>query len=64
MIKFLKGKLIKSVTKEEEIKKWWKYRDSSLSYSLKNIVKSEKAPHIIEGAGVPVDKLNQTLNFL
>ena len=64
LIKFLKGKLIKLATKEDEIKKWWKYRDSSLSFSLKNILKSEKAPHIIEDAGVPVNKLSQLIQLI
>jgi len=59
--KYLKGKLIKIASSNEEIKKWWKYRDASLSYSLRNISKEEKSPHIIEDAAVPIKNLNKLL---
>ena len=62
--KMLNGVLIKSTTKETEIKKWWKYRDSSLSYSLRNILKAEKAPHIIEDAAVPIEKLYKLISLV
>lgn len=60
----LNGKLLKSTFEEKEIKKWWKYRDSSLSYSLKNILKAEKAPHIIEDAAVPIKNLNKLISLI
>ena len=62
--KILKGILIKNIQNESEIKKWWKFRDSSLSYSLRNILKAEKAPHIIEDATVPIEKLNKLMRLI
>ncbi len=51
------GKIVKKITVEKEIEKWWKYRDLALSYSLKSIKKEDQNPHIIEDAAVPLEKL-------
>jgi len=53
------GKIIKKITTEKEIEKWWKYRDLALSYSLKSIKKENRVPHIIEDATVPLEKLGK-----
>ncbi len=57
--KFTTGKIVKKITTEKEIEKWWKYRDLALSYSLKSIKKEDQNPHIIEDAAVPLEKLGK-----
>ena len=52
-----KGEIIKEIKKEKEIHQWWRYRDSSLHYSLKSIKKEQRIPHVIEDAAVPLEKL-------
>ena len=52
-----KGEIVKKIEKEEEIFQWWRYRDSSLHYSLKSIKKEHQIPHVIEDAAVPLEKL-------
>ena len=52
-----KGAIIKEIKKEKEISQWWRYRDSSLHYSLKSIKKEQQIPHVIEDAAVPLEKL-------
>ncbi|MDH3611125.1 MAG: FAD-binding oxidoreductase [Nitrosopumilus sp.] len=56
---FISGKIIKKLTTEKEIEKWWKYRDLALSYSMKEIKEEERNPHIIEDATVPLEKLGK-----
>ena len=58
------GKIVKKMTKENEIEQWWKYRDSALSYSLKSINKEKQNPHIIEDAAVPLDKLGKLFTII
>ncbi|RMW38473.1 MAG: FAD-binding oxidoreductase [Nitrosopumilus sp.] len=53
----ISGKIVKKLTKKQDIFKWWKYRDSSLFYSLKSIKKESRIPHVIEDAAVPIEKL-------
>jgi len=43
---------------------WWKYRDSSLHYSLKSIKKEKRMPHIIEDAAVPLENLEKLFSVL
>ena len=57
--KLTTGKIVKKITIEKEIEKWWKYRDLALSYSLKSIKKENQNPHIIEDATVPLEKLGK-----
>lgn len=52
-----KAQIVKTVTDESEIKKWWGFRNSALSYSLRSITTRESMPTIIEDATVPVEKL-------
>lgn len=52
-----KGKIVKMLTSNSEIKKWWDFRNSALSYSLRSITTKESIPTIIEDATVPVEKL-------
>ena len=59
------GKIVKKLQKNEEIHQWWKYRESSLQYSLKSIKKEKRVPHVIEDAAIPLKnlpKLFSTLN--
>ncbi len=51
------GKICKVLKNKNEIFKWWKFRDSSLHYSLKSIKKENRLPHIIEDAAVPLERL-------
>ncbi|QDI88233.1 FAD-binding oxidoreductase [Candidatus Nitrosopumilus sp. SW] len=60
----ISGKIVKKLTKKQEIHQWWKYRDSSLFYSLKNIKKENRIPHVIEDAAVPIDKLSELFSIL
>ncbi len=39
-------KIIKKLKKDSDISKWWKYRDSSLHYSLKSI-KKQRGSHLL-----------------
>ena len=58
------GKIVKRLIKESEIFQWWKFRDSSLHYSLKSIKKEKRVPHIIEDAAVPVEKISNLFSAL
>ena len=51
------AKIVKVLTKKSEIKKWWRYRNSALSYSLRSITSAQSMPTVIEDAVVPVEKL-------
>ena len=44
------------LTNDYEITRWWRYRDTSLHYSLRSVAQDceERVPHIIEDASVPV----------
>jgi len=53
------GKIIKKLKRNLDISQWWKYRDSSLHYSLKSIKKGKKIPHVIEDAAVPLKNLQK-----
>jgi FAD/FMN-containing dehydrogenase len=52
ILKISSGKIVKTIKKDSEANRWWKYRDSSLNYRLKSI--KNKIPHVIEDATVPV----------
>lgn len=62
--KIVTGKISKKITKETEIQKWWRYRDSSLYYSLKSIRMKNRIPHIIEDAAVPIDKFEMLFSII
>ncbi len=51
------GKIVKKIQTNTDITKWWRYRDSSLHYSLKSIKKEKRIPHVIEDAAVPLKNL-------
>ena len=53
------GKIIKKLKRDSDISQWWKYRDSSLHYSLKLIKKEKRIPHVIEDAAVPLENLQK-----
>lgn len=59
-----KGKIKKIIHTDKEILKWWKYRDSSLHYSLKSIKKENRIPHIIEDAAVPIEKIEKVFSII
>jgi len=52
-----KARIVKILTDDSEIRKWWDFRNSALSYSLRSITTKESMPTIIEDATVPVSKL-------
>ncbi|WP_299292257.1 FAD-binding oxidoreductase [Nitrosopumilus sp.] len=58
------GKIKKIIHKDNEIFKWWKYRDSSLHYSLKSIKKENRIPHIIEDSAVPIEKIEKVFSVV
>lgn len=62
--KIITGKIIKKLTGENEIEKWWKYRDFALSYSLKSIKKENRVPYVIEDAAVPLEKLGKLFSII
>ena len=64
LLKLCSGKLERKITNEPEIEKWWKYRDSSLSYSLKSIKIQDRVPHVIEDAVVSVEDLGKLFDLI
>ena len=58
------GNIVKKIQIKKEIAKWWKYRDSSLHYSLKLIKKENRIPHIIEDAAVPLENFPKLFSIL
>lgn len=60
----LKGSLIKKASTESEIKKWWSYRDRSLSYSLQAAPAFQSESYVIEDAAVPVKYLGELLSLI
>ncbi len=56
------GKVTRIIKNESEIQHWWKFRDSSLHYSLKSI--KNKIPHVIEDATVPVKNLPELFSLI
>lgn len=59
-----KGKIRNILSTDKEISRWWKYRDSSLYYSLKSIKKEKRIPHIIEDAAVPIEKIEKVFSII
>ena len=58
------GRVVKRLKTEHEIEKWWRYRDSSLYYSLRTIKKEKRVPHVIEDAAVPLKNLPKVFSLL
>ena len=58
------GKVIQKLKKDSDIFKWWKYRDSSLHYSLKSIKKEKRIPHVIEDAAVSLEQFPKIFEIL
>ena len=58
------GKIIQKLSDEKDVFQWWKYRDSSLYYSLKSIKKEKRIPHVIEDAAVPIEDLPKLFGIL
>lgn len=59
-----KEKILKLIIRDSEIKKWWDFRNSALSYSLRSITTKESIPTIIEDATVPVGKLEILIDII
>ncbi len=62
--KIITGKIVKKIQSKSDIEKWWRYRDSSLYYSLRSIKKENRVPHIIEDAAVPIENLPKVFLIL
>lgn len=58
------GKIIKILTKKEDITKWWGIRNSALGFSLRNITPEQSLPTLIEDATVSVEKLVLLVNII
>jgi len=53
------GKIIQELKNNTDVFQWWKYRDSSLHYSLKSIKSEKRIPHTIEDSAVPIENLSK-----
>ncbi|MFQ5781477.1 MAG: FAD-binding oxidoreductase [Nitrosopumilus sp.] len=51
----LTGIIVKKLEKNYDMLQWWRYRESSLHYSLRSIKKEKRIPHVIEDAAVPLE---------
>jgi len=60
--KVITGNIVKTIKDDSEIQRWWKFRDSSLYYSLKSI--KNKILHVIEDATVPVEHLPELFSII
>ena len=58
------GKITKKLQTNEDILRWWRYRDSSLHYSLKSMNGKKIIPHVIEDAAVPLVDLPKVFSKL
>ena len=58
------GKIVNELKRDSDIDRWWKYRDSSLHYSLKAIIKEKRIPHVIEDAAVPLENLQKLFSII
>ena len=58
----ISGKIIQKLDTNSDMKTWWRYRDSSLHYSLKSIKTELRIPHIIEDAAVPLVKMSKVFS--
>ena len=61
--KITNAKILHKLDSENEIQRWWKYRDSALYYSMKKVLPRESMPHIIEDATVPVSRLAELFSI-
>ncbi|MBI3638894.1 MAG: FAD-binding oxidoreductase [Thaumarchaeota archaeon] len=50
-------RIIKTLTKKDEVKKWWNIRNSALGFSLRGMTPNQSLPTLIEDAAVSVEKL-------
>src|SRR5579872_614423 len=62
--KITSGRIIKTESSSDRIKKLWNFRNSALTYSLQSITKHETMPTLIEDAVVPVKRLPLLLRML
>ncbi|MGI0083317.1 MAG: FAD-binding oxidoreductase [Nitrosopumilaceae archaeon] len=58
------SRIINTLTKKDEVKKWWGFRNAALSYSLRSITTKESMPTVIEDAVVPVGKLVSLVDII
>ena len=58
------ARIIKTLTKKEEVRKWWNIRNSALGFSLRNVTPNQSLPTLIEDATVPVEKLVLLVNII
>ena len=62
--KITSGKIIKTESDINKIKRLWGFRNSALAFSLRSITKEETMPTLIEDAVVPVRRLPLLLKIL
>ncbi|MDE1765006.1 MAG: FAD-binding oxidoreductase [Thaumarchaeota archaeon] len=60
----LSGRIVTVTSDPRQIRQWWTYRNSALSYSLKSTSKQETASSLIEDATVPVHRLSLLLDLV
>jgi FAD/FMN-containing dehydrogenase len=58
------ARIVKTSYIDSEIRKWWDFRNSALSYSLRSIMTKESMPTIMEDATVPVGKLSILVDII
>lgn len=51
------ARVVKTLTKNDEVKRWWSIRNSALGFSMRNIPQNQSLPTLIEDATVSVEKL-------
>ena len=51
------ARIVKTLTKKDEIKKWWNIRNSALGFSLRSVTPNQSLPTLIEDATVSVENL-------
>jgi FAD/FMN-containing dehydrogenase len=60
----LSGKIVASTSNARDTTQWWIYRNSALSYTLRNISRQEITSSLIEDATVPVHRLPILLDLV
>ncbi|MDE1763236.1 MAG: FAD-binding oxidoreductase [Thaumarchaeota archaeon] len=60
----LSDRMVTTTSDPKQIRQWWTYRNSALSYSLKSVSKQETVSSLIEDATVPVHRLPLLLDLV
>ncbi len=64
LVKTTGGKIIRTITKNKEVRRWWNIRNSALGISLRSLSPNQCLPTLIEDTTVPVDKLPSLIGII